>query len=168
RKNADTIRGHFALFEGKEDAELLFWFGQAWMARVGLLKDQPAIVGELFIGVAAMERSVELNPTFNAGSGYAVLGAYHARTRMAELGEAKADFEKAIELSGGKNLLVKFNYAARYHCMKQDRTAYTNVLEEIVAAGDIVPELRLLNTIAKRRARRFLSEKRMARCGFPQ
>jgi hypothetical protein len=36
----------------------------------------------------------------------------------------------------------------------------------VVDAPDALPEQRLQNTIAKRRARRYLGKSRMAACGF--
>jgi hypothetical protein len=47
------------------------------------------------------------------------------------------------------------------------RTAnYEATLKEVVDAPDALPEQRLQNTIAKRRARRYLGKSRMANCGF--
>jgi hypothetical protein len=50
--------------------------------------------------------------------------------------------------------------------VKVDKKNYVKLLTEVVKAGDVLPEQRLPNTIAKRRARRYLSEKRMEACGF--
>ena len=167
KKNADSMKAWLAEFDDPEvDAENLFWVGQAWMSRVNVLKDQGEYVSELFVGVELVRRSVELDETYSYASGHAILGAYHARTAMAELDDSKAHFEKALALTEGKSLLVKLNYAARYYCTKVDKENYVKLLEEVVAAGDVLPEQRLQNTIAKRRARRYLQPARMELCGF--
>jgi hypothetical protein len=57
--------------------------------------------------------------------------------------------------------LVLFNYATRYACAKADAALYTKLLEEVIAAEDPDPSLRLTNTIAQRKARRWLSPDRM-------
>lgn len=167
RKNVESIKAWLAQFDDPAvDAENLFWVGQAWMSRVNVLKDQGEYVSELFVGVEMVRRSVELDETFNYAAGHTILGAYHARTAMAELDQSKEHFEKALALTEGKSLLVKLNFAARYYCTKVDKENYVKLLEEVVAAGDVLPEQRLQNTIAKRRARRYLAPARMELCGF--
>lgn len=167
KQNAASMKAWLEAFDDPEvDAEHLFWVGQAWIARVGVLKDQAEYISDLFIGVEIVRRSVALDETYSYASGHAILGAYHARTAMAELDQSKEHFERALALTEGKSLLVKLNYAARYYCTKADKENYVKLLEEVVAAGDVLPEQRLQNTIAKRRARRYLAPERMKLCGF--
>jgi hypothetical protein len=167
-RNAETMRNWLNGFTRQKDAPALFWFGQAWMSRVNLLKDNPDYVAELFVGMMAIKRSVELDENYNYGSGHVILGAYHSRSRMAkvELKQAKTHFDRAIELTGGRALLAKFNMAAKYHCATIDQESYVKLLSEVVLAGDVMPEQRLQNTIAKRKARRYLKAERMKACGF--
>ncbi len=149
------------------DAPNLFWTGYAWIGRVNIQKEDPAMVADLFIGVAMMERSVQLDEKYMNGSGHTILGAYHARSPMAEMEEAKKEFDKAIAVSGGKMLLPKFQLAAKYYCFKGDKENYVKTLTEVVEAGDTLPEQRHTNAIAKRRAKRYLGKERMSRtCGF--
>jgi len=166
RKNADTMKAWLSEFDDAADAPALLWTGQAWMSRVNLLKDEPEVVADLFIGYLMVKRSVELDPGYNYATGHAILGSYHARSGMAELDESKKEFEEALRLNGGKSLLTKLNYAAKYYCVKVDKKNYVKLLTEVIEAGDVLPEQRLQNTIAKRRARRYLSKARMASCGF--
>ena len=56
--------------------------------------------------------------------------------------------------------------AKTYYCMKSDKASYESTLREVIEAPDLLPEQRLQNTIAKRRARRYLTKSRMASCGF--
>lgn len=167
RKNDETIRAYTAEFTDPErDAPALFWAGYAWISKVNVQKEDPVAVADLWIGVALMERSVALDPKFMNGSGHTILGAYHARTAMAELEDAKKHFDQAIAIHGGKMLLTQVQYAAKYHCLKGDKDAYVKVLTEVVEAGDVFPEQRLTNVVAKRRAARYLGKVRMRECGF--
>ena len=165
KNNAASIKQYLNAFE-KNDALLLLWLGQAWLARVNMAKDDPAIVAELHVGEALVERSVALDETAAYASGHAALGSYHARTAMAELDLAHKHFTRAIQLTQGKALLPKFNFARSYYCMKGDKANYEATLREVIDAPDALPEQRLQNTIAKRRARRYLGKMRMANCGF--
>jgi tetratricopeptide (TPR) repeat protein len=167
KKNEETLKKWLdENFDTKEDAENLFWTGYGWLARVNISKDDPAVVGELFVGVALLEQSVKLDPTYNNWSGTVALAAYHARTAMAEMDQAKQLFELALAKTGGKNLMVQTNYALKYACMKGDKALYEKLLNEVLAADDPDPNQRLTNTIAKRRAKRGLTKARMENCGF--
>jgi hypothetical protein len=168
KKNDQTIRAWLAKFtDPGQDAESLFWTGYAWIGRVNILKDEPAEVSDLFIGVAMIERVKELRHDYLYGSVHTILGAYHARSPMAELDEGKKELDTAIALTQGKAMLPKFQLAAKYYCTKGDKENYVKTLEEIRDAGDTLPEQRLTNAIAKRRALRYLGKKRMMRmCSF--
>jgi len=147
-------------FSSEEEGAELFWAGYAWMARTAHNKDNPAMVADLWIGVAMMQRSVELAPTYNNYSGLVALASYHARSASAELDESKKLFEDALAKTGRKNLLVQLGYATRYACAKQDVAMYTKLLQEVITTPEPDPNMRLLNSLAKRRAKRWLTEKR--------
>ena len=165
KTNVATMKRYLSQFHSG-DALNLLWVGQAWLARANMAKDDTTIVSELHVGEALVDRSVELNETLGYAAGHAVLGAYHARTAMAELDLSQRHFAKAIELTGGKALLPKFGFARTYYCMRGDKVSYEKTLREVVDAPDLLPEQRLQNAIAKRRARRYLAKSRMASCGF--
>jgi hypothetical protein len=165
--NDASIRAYLAQFEDAEDAENLFWLGYAWLGRTGVSSEKGEVVGQLFVAVALLERSVELDPTYMNGSGHTALGAYHARSAMAEMDEAKKHLDEAVKIAEGKVLLPKVQLAIRYYCVKGDKENYLNTLNEVMAAGDLDPYQRLPNTIAKRKAQRWLAPARMqSYCGF--
>jgi len=165
RKNDSTMKEWLKAFDA-EDVPNLFWLGYAWIAKVNAAKDDPAVVSELYVGVAIIERVAELDETYLLGSPHTILGAYHARSATAEVEEAKKHFDKAIEISKGKLLLPKVQLAAKYYCIKGDKESYVKTLTEVLEAGDTLPEQRLQNTIAKRRAKRYMGKARLKACGF--
>jgi hypothetical protein len=113
-----------------------------------------------------MERVVALDEKVMYGSAHTILGAYHARSAMAELDESKKHFDRAIQISEGKLLLAKVQYAAKYLCLKGTKDEYVKLLTEVMEAEDPLPAQRLQNTIAKRRAQRYLGKVRMKECAF--
>lgn len=166
KKNADTLSAWLKNnFDDKEHTETLFWLGSAWLARVNLLKDEPEYVAELYVGVALLEQSRALNPEFMAWGATSTLAAYHSRSSMAELDEAKKLLDLALEKTKGKSLGIQLNYA-KYACAKSDQALYEKMLNDIIAAEDTEPNLRLQNAIARRRAKRALSKAAMEDCGF--
>ncbi len=165
-KDADTIQAWLKRhFVERDDAPVLFWTGSAWLARVNLLKDQRHYVAKLFVGVALVERSRELDPAYLSWGANSILASYHARTPMAELDLAKKLLDEALAKTARKSLGVQLNYA-KYACAKNDQALYEKMLNEIVTTDDPDPELRLQNTVAKRRALRALSKAAIEECGF--
>jgi hypothetical protein len=165
-KDADTIKAWLKKhFDDRDDAAVLFWTGSAWLARVNLLKDQRQYVSKLFVGVALLERSRELDPEYMVWGATSTLGAYHARSPMAELDEAKKLLDLALAKTEHKALGVQVNYA-KYACAKNDQALNEKMLNEVVNSEDPDPNLRLQNTIAKRRATRALSKAALEECGF--
>lgn len=152
-------------FTDKDQAEELLWTGYAWVANVGVSKDVPAVVGNLYVGVEMVKRSVALDDTLDHAMGHTILGAYYASFK--EFGKSKAEFDRAMQITGGKYLPVQLNYATRYYCAKSDKADYMKMLNDILKAGDTLPAARLQNVIAKRRARRYLGNKIWQQeCGF--
>ena len=165
QKNSATMKAYLAGFDTK-DAENLLWVGLAWLSRGGVAAEQPDVVADLFVGVAMLERSVELDETLAYATGLAALGAYHARAPDAELPQAKVLFERALALTNRKALTVQLMYAQNYACQTHDAKLYRDLLNEVVSAGDVLPEQRLENEIARRKGARYLGPPRLKRCGF--
>lgn len=172
RKNAITLTKWLAdNFKSEDDAPNLLWTGSAWLARVGIMagddEEGPTFISELFVAVALIERAVALDPAQEHYSGVVALATYHARNAMAELDDAKKMYDSALAKTQGKALLVPFNYATRYACAKGDAALYQSMMNKVLEAKDPDPEQRLENTIAKRRARRWLGKKRVKdQCGI--
>jgi hypothetical protein len=167
RKNEETFKKWLnENFDDKDDAENLFWVGYAWLSRVNVSKDEPALVGDLFIGVDMLEQSVKLNPEYNHHAGSVALAAYHARTAMAEMDQSQKLFEDTLAKTNRKTLVVQLNYATRYACNKGDKALYEKLVNEVLTADDPDPQQRFTNMLAKRRARRALLKSRMEDCGF--
>jgi len=162
KKTPETLKAWVTRsFTDPEDAADLFWTGYAWVSHANLSRDDAEVIANLYIGVALVERSVELDPTYNAHSAEIVLGAYHARTATAELDQAQVLFDKVLAATGRKFLLAQTLYATSYFCAKSDPAGYDKLLREVLAAEDPDPTQRLSNMVAQRRAARWLGEKRM-------
>jgi hypothetical protein len=165
KKNAIAMKAWLKKnFNDKDDAGTLFWSGYAWMARTNIDKDDPVVVADLFVGEAMVERAVELDASFNHYNGEVALAAYHVA--VSNVVEGKKTFELALQKTQRKNLMVQFTYAQTYACETSDRPLYESLMKEIIDAGDVDPEERLENAIAKRKARRYLGKARMQACGF--
>ncbi len=172
RKSEPALASWLAAhFTSKEDGANLLWTGYAWLARADLMKgddeEGPAFVADVFVGVALLERSVALDPQGDHDTGLTALASYHARSNIAELDESKRLFDSAVAQTRGHALIVQFNFASKYACMKGDAALFQQTLEGVLRAEDPDPAQRLANAIAKRRARRWLGKKRAKEeCGI--
>lgn len=140
-----------------KDAPGLFWTVYGWASAVNLAKDD----AEMMMGLAEIElmmnRVYELDPHYNAGAPYALLGVYHASKPPALGGDpklAKRYFDEGMAEHGEENLLLPYLYARFYGPMVQDRKLFDAMIAK-VATADVTahPDLRLTNEIARDRAR---------------
>ena len=70
--------------------------------------------------------------------------------------EARAHFERAIEISGGRDLSMKVEYARGYARTLYERELHDRLLTEVMEADPVAPRLTLTNTVAQREARTLL------------
>ncbi len=140
----------------------LFWAGQCWGSWLSLNLDSVEAFSSLPRIDKLMNRAVELNPDFYYAGPHLFLGAFYGgRSRM--LGgnpeKARHHFEQALKITEGKYLLVSFLYAKTYAVQNQDRDLFKAQLKNVLEASeDILPEQRLANQIAKRKATVLLGE----------
>jgi tetratricopeptide (TPR) repeat protein len=134
----------------------MFWAGQCWGSWLSLNLDSVEAFSSLPRIDTLMNRMVELDPNFHYAGPHLFLGAYYGgRSRM--LGgnpdKAKNHFEQALRITEEKYLLISFLYAKTYAVQNQDRELFKSQLEKVIEASDeVLPEQRLANQIAKRKA----------------
>lgn len=146
-----------ANFDDPEDAEMLFWSGYAFIMRIQ--SGDPSALVDLPYARALIDLQVELDRSFFFYSGLTITAAIAASIPEPMGGDperGKELFEQVLELTDRKVHNVQLNYARTYAVNTNDRELYVSLLEEVMQAGDVLPEARLSNKIARRRARRSL------------
>ena len=160
-RGIDAWRSYLQQFDDQEQAGMVFWLGYNWARHISLNKEDPDVLADLPFAIACFERVFQLDPTFNNYAPYVAMGSYYARTSASLGGDpvrAREMFETAIARTHGNFLTYKVMMARVFAVMVQDRALYTRMLQEVIDAGDVMPEQRLANQIAKRRARRYLAQ----------
>lgn len=71
--------------------------------------------------------------------------------------QGRAYFEEAIQLSGGRDLAVKTEFARGYARLVYDRELHDRLLNEVLQAPARQPGLTLFNTLAQQQARALLA-----------
>ena len=100
---------------------------------------------------ALLTRYLEINNGESEASVYVYLGIL-ATIRPSALGgepeKGRAAFERAIELTNGKDLNAKFEYARGYARLLYKRELHDKLLNEVMAANPNVPGYTLTNVMA--------------------
>lgn len=161
RRGIDAWKSYLQRFDDDEQAPLVFWTGYAMARYINLTKDNPDSLSDLPFAIACFERAMQLDHTFNLYAPHVAMGGYYARA-SASLGgqpdDARREFETAINATQRRFLTYLVMEARFYAVMVQDRALFRRLLEEVINAGDVFPDQRLANQIAKRRARRYLAQ----------
>ena len=143
-----------------EDAPMLFWTGYSWGSAINMARDDPEMIADLPFARALVERSVALDPGYYSASGLTFLAYVKADFPQALGGDpegGRALFEQALERTHRAVLVVQVNFARSYAVQTQNRELFESLLHEVLEAGDVSSEARLVNKIARRRALRLLN-----------
>ncbi len=146
----------------KKDVEPLFWAAYSVGRGISLQKDDPMQVIDLVRVELMMRRVLELDETFYFGSAHLFYAVFYGDRSPAIGGDpekAKEHIDKVDEINSGKFLMSKF-YLARYYAYpKLDIELYKNSLQAVIdAPNDIYPGQEAATSIAKARAKRWLSQ----------
>jgi len=157
----DEFKASLVVFD-KEDVPALFWASAAWLSWAGLNVDEPEIFLALPKIKAMLKRCLELDETYKYGMAHAVLGILYASRPAAYGGEpelAKEQLDRALELSERKMLVFLYMYAKYYTYQIQDKELCIEILNEVISApDDLFPEMGFINTAAKIKAKKLLTE----------
>lgn len=154
----DIYRDSIAGLE-KNEVPTLYAYAAAWAGWIQARGGNWSAVADLAKVRLAMERVVALDENHDHGNAHLYLGVM-ASLLPPSLGgkpaEGRAHFERALELSHSRDLMVKVEYARRYARLVFDRGLHDRLLNEVLAAPAAAPGLTLSNTLAQRAARDLL------------
>jgi hypothetical protein len=143
------------------DLPTLYAYGTAWAGWIQLQRTDWSSLADLPRVKAVMERVIDLDDSYDQGMPHVYLGVIDAQIPAALGGhpdEGRAQFEHAIELSGGHNLIAKVEYARSYARLVFDRELHDRLLNEVLAADPVAPGMTLGNVLAQEQARKLLAE----------
>lgn len=145
-----------AVLTRPEDAALAFWAGASLGARINMGMEDMDTVADLPLAKVLLARSVELDPDWLFMTPLMTLGVLAASEFPPNMERAKTIFDEVLAGTDRRNLMVQLNMARYYAVNKGDSKLFTELLTEVLEAGDVLPEARLTNVIARRRAERYL------------
>ena len=144
-----------------DDVQVLFALGSAWAGWLQANSADWNAVAELPRIKSIIQRVLELEPTMNNGDAYLYMAVMESFLPPAMGGKpelAKKNFEQAIEISDGSNLMAKLLFAEKYARLVFDKQLHDQLLEEVINANVEINDSTLINSIAQHKARLLLSQ----------
>lgn len=145
---------------GERAVPELYAAAAAWATWIRARREDWSAIADKARVEAMMQRVVELDEGYRNGGGHLYLGVLATLVPPALGGrpeEGRAHFERAVELSGGKDLSAKVLAASDYARVVWDRELHDRLLREVLEADPEAPGLTLTNILAQREAARLLA-----------
>ncbi len=146
--------------DDEDEADTLYRFAAVWAGWLRARSDDYSALADLPKLQVAFERVIEIAPGIDHGFAHVYQGVLLSQ-RPAALGgepeEARAHFERAIELSGGRNLMAKALFAENYARLVYDRELHDRLVTEVIEADPAAGDLTLSNRLAQERAQELRS-----------
>ena len=143
----------------RQDVPLVYGLATSWAGWIQAHSDDFNAIAELGRVKVLIGRVADLDEGYDYGGPHLYLGIFEVLLPPALGGRpeiGRYHFERAIALSEGRHLLTKVMFADQYARMVFDRALHDRLLEEVLTAGNDLPDLRLMNAVARRQARELL------------
>ncbi len=149
--------------KGKDLVPGAFWAAFGWGSFIQLSLDNPDAIGDLPRAEALMEFVTRHDSAYYYGGAHVFLGTlYGSRPKMlgGNIDLARRHFESALRINGGKFLMTYVYQAKSVAVQTLDEELFDSCLRKVQEASlEILPEFRLANAIAKRKAQLLLSRR---------
>ncbi len=137
-----------------EDVPYLYWAGASWAGALTAAKDDLHLLAELPISGALVGRVLELDESYELGAAHEFFIAYEGGRPGGSASRAREHYRRALEISGGQRASVHLALAEGVVIREQNLEEFRAFIAATLAVDpNTVPPLRLVNTIARRRAR---------------
>lgn len=137
----------------EEDVPFLYWAGAAWAGALSAAKDDLDLIAELPTAGALVGRVLELDETFERGAAHEFFISYEGSRPGGSVAQARRHYQRALDISGGLRASVHLALAEAVTVKEQNLAEFRSLIAAALAVDpDRTPELRLVNTIARRRA----------------
>jgi len=146
---------------GKSELKALYSFAAAWASWIQVNATDWNAVADLSKVTALFERCLVIDERYDGGGAHVYLGVIKSLLPAALGGKpelARAHFERAIEISEGRNLMISVLMAKNYARNVFDQELHDVLLTSVEAAPADYPGYTLINTLAKLEAEQLLAE----------
>lgn len=145
---------------GEADTAALYTAGLTWLAYIRAHREDWSALAELPFVEAVLNRVRELDVAYRPADVehyLAVMNTLRPPALGGNFDKGRAHFEKAIELSAGRDLGIKVDFALYYARTLYERELHDRLLGEVLQADPVQDGMTLFNTLAQRDAERLLA-----------
>ncbi len=138
----------------KKDVPFLYWAGVSWAGALSVGQKDLLLLSELPVSGALVQRVLELDERYALGAAHEFFVSYEGSRPGGSASRAREHFRRAVELSSEQRASVYLALAEAVSVPEQNLGEFKDLLAAALTIGpDKAPNLRLANTIARRRAR---------------
>lgn len=143
----------------EDDVPVFYAYSVSWLAYMRSHSDDWAVLADLPKVETVLSTLNQIDSNYERGNINLYLGVLNT-LRPPALGgrpeKGRAYFERAIELSDGRDLGAKVEFARSYARLLYDRDLHDQLLNEVLAASPEAEGLTLFNVMAQSQARELL------------
>lgn len=152
-----------SLVDELEEKHLAYIYPLAvsWIGWIQVNSDDWNAVAQLSRARVLMEKVIHLDPEYERGSAQLYMGGLETLLPASMGGKpekGRMHFEKALQISEGRNQMVRVVYARQYARLVFDQVLHDRLLREVIDAEPEAHGLTLINTLAREEAKKLLSE----------
>lgn len=137
----------------KDDVPFLYWAGVSWAGALTAAKDNLDLIAALPIAGALVGRVLELDERYDLGAAHEFFISYEGSRPGGSTQRAREHYRRALEISAGQRASVHLALAEAVTIREQNLVEFRALIAASLAVDpDKAPDLRLANTIARRRA----------------
>jgi len=143
----------------RQQVPLLYWTASAWGGAMSLAKEDGRLTVNQDLAAALARRALALDADWEYGSIHDFFISYEGgRSSVGgSLDKAREHFERAVAASHGRRAFPYVTFAETVSVGQQNKAEFEELLQQALAIDvDAVPELRLANLLAQKRARWLL------------
>ncbi len=154
----------FTAFVGdleKQELDIVYAYAVAWLSYIEAHSDDWNAVADLPKPQQLFSFVLEQDETYDHANAHLYLAALALTIPPALGGQTdvgKQHFDRAIELTEGRNLLIQVEYARRYARLIFDKDLHHQLLEGVLASDPYQEGLTLMNVWAQQQARLLLDD----------
>jgi predicted anti-sigma-YlaC factor YlaD len=142
---------------GAKDVPLLYWTAVSWGAAISLGKERPEMLAEIPLMQKMASRALELDESFDFGAihtFFITLAMSRPLPENERITEARHHFNRAVELSAGRQASPFITYAESVSIPTRNRDEFREMLEKGLSVDvSSAPSFRLANEFFQKRAR---------------
>jgi hypothetical protein len=162
RGTPDDLKAALAKLSA-DDVPAVFWTAFGWGSYIYLSLNNTDAIGDLPRAEMLMNFVAATDSTFYYGGAHLFLGTlYGSRPKIlgGDPAIAKGHFETALRINRGRFLMTYVYYARSYAVQTQNEALFEELLTKVQNTPlDVLPEFRLANAIAKKKAELLLARK---------